>query len=113
MGGKMQNKVVWITGASSGIGHAMALRFAHLGAQVVATARRMDRLEQTKAECESTGGKCAIEHCDVTSIESVDKYLLGVVYYQTRIKGDMRFLKCHGHMSIYKYVLPNLMGLSM
>lgn len=41
-------------------------------------------------------------------IEPVDKYLSGVVYYQTEIKDDFRFIKCHGRKSIYEYVLPEL-----
>ncbi|MDO6708936.1 SDR family oxidoreductase [Photobacterium sp. 1_MG-2023] len=40
-----QNKTVWITGASSGIGQALAKQFAAQGANVILTARRKDRLE--------------------------------------------------------------------
>ena len=42
------NKVVWITGASSGIGEAMALAFAKEGARLVLTARREDELRRVK-----------------------------------------------------------------
>ncbi|MCE7071365.1 SDR family oxidoreductase [Dyadobacter sp. CY327] len=42
------NKVVWITGASSGIGEAMALAFAKEGARLVLTARRKDELRRVK-----------------------------------------------------------------
>lgn len=43
-----QNKVVWITGASSGIGEAIALAFAKEGAKLVLTARREEELERVK-----------------------------------------------------------------
>jgi short-subunit dehydrogenase len=45
----MQNKVIFITGASSGIGYATALAFARRGAHVAVTARRADRLAALEA----------------------------------------------------------------
>ena len=39
------NKKVWITGASSGIGKALAIKFAHMGWQVAASARRENLLQ--------------------------------------------------------------------
>ena len=47
------NKVVWITGASSGIGEALAYEFAQQGARLVLSARRADILEQVKAKCKN------------------------------------------------------------
>ncbi len=44
----MENKVVWITGASSGLGKALAAEFALQGAQVVLSARRWDELENVR-----------------------------------------------------------------
>lgn len=62
----IQNQVVVITGASSGIGFATALAVAKAGAKVAAGARRVEKLEQLKKEIEKIGGECITVSCDVT-----------------------------------------------
>jgi dehydrogenase/reductase SDR family member 7B len=54
----MKNKVVWITGATSGIGEALAYQFAVLGANLVLSARRIDELERVKKACTETSILC-------------------------------------------------------
>lgn len=54
MGSIFQDQVVWVTGASSGIGEAMARDFVKRGARVILTARRVDRL--LRLETELNGG---------------------------------------------------------
>ncbi len=46
-----QNKVVWITGASSGIGEALAYAFSFRGANLILSSRRPDELERVKYTC--------------------------------------------------------------
>src|SRR5689334_1621209 len=48
-------KVVWITGASSGIGEALAYSFSSAGARVLLSARRTEELERVKAACANPG----------------------------------------------------------
>lgn len=45
----VENKVVWITGASQGIGEALAKEFARLGAKLILSSRRLEELERVKA----------------------------------------------------------------
>jgi short-subunit dehydrogenase len=48
---KLQNKVVWITGASSGIGEALAYALAEKGARIILSARRKEELQRVKGNC--------------------------------------------------------------
>lgn len=67
MAKRLAGKVAFITGASSGIGAAMAREFARRGADVVLTARRRDRLEELAEEIRGMGRRAAIAQCDVTT----------------------------------------------
>lgn len=43
--------MVWVTGASSGLGEAMCKRFAKLGATLILSARNVKEMERVKSEC--------------------------------------------------------------
>ncbi|MCR5231702.1 MAG: SDR family oxidoreductase [Acholeplasmatales bacterium] len=67
-----KNKVVAITGASSGLGKQMAEGFAKCGANLVLLARRVERLEASKKEWEEKYGiKVLAVACDVTKDDSI------------------------------------------
>ncbi len=65
MSPSLHNKTIFITGATSGFGHAFATRFAAEGARIVATGRRADRLEKLK----NTLGEC----CHTLELDVTDK----------------------------------------
>lgn len=65
----IENKVVVITGASSGIGEVTAKLLAEKGAKVVLGARREERLVQLVEEIKSNGGQAAYRVTDVTNPE--------------------------------------------
>ena len=69
---KIEGKVAWITGASSGIGEALAAELFNRGATVILSARSAVKLEEIKARFdEKTPGRCIVVPCDVTKTSSV------------------------------------------
>ena len=68
---KHRGEVVWITGASAGMGRALALEYARRGADVAVSARRVDRLAEVVKEIEALGRRGLAVACDVTRDEDV------------------------------------------
>ena len=67
----LSNRIILITGASSGLGSHFARAAAESGARVVLAARRADRLSALKAEIEDAGGKAAAVTMDVGDESSI------------------------------------------
>ena len=70
--GHVANKVVVITGGSSGIGRASAIKVAEAGAKVIIVARGEEELFKTRDEINAAGGKCWAYTCDLTDLSSCD-----------------------------------------
>ena len=68
----IKNKVIIITGASSGIGNSTAKILAAKGAKLVVGARRTDRLEALQKEITEDGGEIIISKLDVTQKSDCD-----------------------------------------
>jgi NADP-dependent 3-hydroxy acid dehydrogenase YdfG len=68
------SRTVLVTGASSGIGAAIARAFGALGWSVAIGARRTDRLEHVAAAVADAGGRPFARHLDVASADSVDAF---------------------------------------
>jgi NAD(P)-dependent dehydrogenase (short-subunit alcohol dehydrogenase family) len=64
--GMLKNKVILVTGASSGIGWATALALADEGARVVASARREARGRELLARIQERGGEATWVNADMT-----------------------------------------------
>jgi NADP-dependent 3-hydroxy acid dehydrogenase YdfG len=81
----ISGKVVAITGASSGIGEAIARRLAALGAAVVLGARRTDRLDGVVREIEAAGGRALAVRTDVTDREDVARLVGSAIEHFGRL----------------------------
>ena len=68
-----KNKVVLITGASSGIGKQTAIEFAKLGSSIILVARRKNKLEQVENELKQFNVNTLVCTCDVSKKDQVEK----------------------------------------
>ena len=87
LSGRVRDKVVVITGASSGIGKATALMMGQAGAKTVIVARGEEQLLETKAEIEAEGGQAFPYTCDLADLDDADRLIKQV-------------LADHGHVDI-------------
>jgi 3-oxoacyl-[acyl-carrier protein] reductase len=67
----LSGQIAMITGAARGIGEAVALRLASMGATVVLTARDESRLQDVKATVEAGGGKAMVMACDLVDANAI------------------------------------------
>ncbi|NDY94513.1 SDR family oxidoreductase [Wenzhouxiangella limi] len=87
LSGKVRDKVVVVTGASSGIGKATALMMGEAGAKTIIVARGEEQLLETRAEIEAAGGQAHAYTCDLADLSDAER-LIGQV------------LSDHGHVDI-------------
>ncbi len=85
LSGAIGGKVVLITGASSGIGKAAAIRCGEAGAEVLLVARTPEKLEETKAEVEEAGGSAHIYQCDLSDLDDVERMAKEVLEKHERV----------------------------
>jgi len=69
-----QARVVAVTGAGTGIGQAIAVKFGALGWRVVVGGRRVDKVAETAQLVDAAGGRCLPLALDVTDADSVDRF---------------------------------------
>ncbi|MBK9115613.1 MAG: SDR family oxidoreductase [Betaproteobacteria bacterium] len=79
LSGRIKGKVVVVTGGSSGIGKATAIKLAGAGAKVILVARGEEKLVETKNEIEAAGGKCWMYTADVSELGSCDALVARVL----------------------------------
>jgi len=82
---KIENKVAIVTGASKGIGKAIATRFAREGASLVVASRSRDALEKVAHEIKSAGGEALVVTVDVRNADSIDELVKKTVSHYGRL----------------------------
>lgn len=75
----VQNKVILVTGATSGIGKAAAMKLAAAGAIVAVAARTPEKLEETLHEIAQLGGQAYAYRCDIANMDECDKLIADIV----------------------------------
>lgn len=94
---RLENKVVIITGTSSGIGKQTAIRFAEEGAKLAICARREEALAETTRLVKEVGGEVIAKAIDITNLEAlealvketVDTFGRVDVLVNNAVKGDL------------------------
>nr|WP_174507236.1 SDR family NAD(P)-dependent oxidoreductase [Acinetobacter sp. Marseille-Q1620] len=104
---KVRNKIVLITGASSGIGLTAAKKLASAGAHVLLVARTEETLKEVQAEIESAGGKASIFPCDLNDMQAIDevsqKILASVDHIDILINNAGRSIRRAVHESLDRF----------
>ena len=93
---RFDNKTVVVTGASSGIGEALAREFAARGANVVLGARSADKLERITAEIRATGAQAVCRVVDVVKPEECERLIGAAVEHF----GGIDVLICNAGLSM-------------
>jgi NAD(P)-dependent dehydrogenase (short-subunit alcohol dehydrogenase family) len=85
LAGAVADKVIMITGASSGIGRSAALKVGEAGGTVLLVARTPEKLEETRAEIEAAGGTAHIHPCDLSDLDDIERMAAEVLAEHGRV----------------------------
>jgi NAD(P)-dependent dehydrogenase (short-subunit alcohol dehydrogenase family) len=85
LSGAIGGKTVMITGASSGIGRATAIKCGEAGATVLLVARTPEKLQETREEIEEAGGTAFIHRADLSELDDVQRMAAEVLEEHGRV----------------------------
>ena len=74
-----QENVIWITGASSGIGKSLAFEWARLGYKVVLSSRRKELLDKVADELRHSGGEALVIPCDIMEEAAIENAVQQII----------------------------------
>jgi len=81
----MDIKTIWITGASSGIGEALALQYANQSCYLILSSRRKTELEKIAEKCTAIGAKCYVLPFDLASINDAESIVNEALAFTGRV----------------------------
>ncbi|HEY3019552.1 MAG TPA: SDR family NAD(P)-dependent oxidoreductase [Solirubrobacteraceae bacterium] len=81
----VRGKLVLITGASSGIGRAAALKVGAAGGEVALVARTREKLDETRVEIAQAGGTAFVHPCDLSDLTDIDRMAAEVLEQHGRV----------------------------
>jgi short-subunit dehydrogenase len=114
-----RDKTIFLTGASSGIGEALAIDLAKRGATLGLVARREDLLNDLKVRCEAAGARAAVFPCDVIDAEALQNAAkqfreefgrIDIMIANAGIGGNDEKTRAYDPASVKKLVGINLLG---
>jgi len=114
-----KGKTVFLTGASSGIGEALAVALAKKGATLGLLARRKELLDKLRKDCEKAGGTACVFECDVTDEDSVqtsvDYFIyefghIDILIANAGIGGNNKETRALQPLAVKKVIDINLLG---
>ncbi|MEX0779079.1 MAG: SDR family oxidoreductase [Balneolales bacterium] len=124
------SKTIWITGASSGIGEALAYAYSKTGSRIILSSRKKGQLERVQKQCETLGGEAFVEPIDLSELDALKgqaKHILetygpidllinngGVAQRSTVIATNLEIeqtimrINFLGHVELTRAVLPDM-----
>ncbi len=93
----LENKVAVITGSSRGIGKAIALRFAELGAKIIVSSRKINACEQVVKEIIDGGGFASAFECNISNKDSCQE----LITFAKKKYGKIDTLVCNAASNPY------------
>ncbi len=114
-----KNIRIFLTGASSGIGEALALEMARRGAVLGLVARREEMLSDLAARCDSVGGTARVFACDVVDAEALQSAAnefraefghIDILIANAGIGGNDALTRAYDPSSVKKLIDINLLG---
>jgi len=85
LGGALRGRKVIVTGASTGIGRATALKIAAHGGIPILVARSLDKLEETCSDIEDAGGRAHVYSVDLSNMAAIEEFVEHVLADHDRI----------------------------
>lgn len=126
-----KDKIVWVTGASSGIGEALVYELAKQNAVIILSSNDSEGLEKVKINVEQIGAKCHVQFLDMLHLGDIDKVVADIIdlygridllinnagisqrayTYETPIEVDRKIMEIDffGTVIVTKAVLPVMM----